>query len=127
MIIMPHHPYFPASLTLSSPSTLLAAMNLSQSASVTLIAYASGCTHSPPCQLPNPLIASACTLVMRNKFSVSERFADSCASCECRCVYDGLAVNEAPRRACKQSGPISRGHRLTSCLFLTTVPLVAML
>lgn len=34
-------------------------------------------THRPPCQLPNPFIASACTLVILNKFSVSDKFLDN--------------------------------------------------
>lgn len=44
-------------------------------------------TYSAPCQLPSPLIASACTLVMRSRFSVSDRLAESCASCECKWLY----------------------------------------
>lgn len=43
-------------------------------------------TYSPPCQLPSPRIASACTLVMRSKFSVSDRLADNCASWELSCA-----------------------------------------
>lgn len=43
-------------------------------------------THNPPCQLPRPLIASACTLVIRNRFSVSDKFAASCSSCQCSCA-----------------------------------------
>lgn len=46
-----------------------------------------GITYSPPCQLPSPRIASAWTLVMRNRFSVSERFDDSWASCELSWAY----------------------------------------
>lgn len=47
-----------------------------------------GKTHNPPCQLPKPRMHSACTLVIRRRFSVSARLADSCASWEWRCVYD---------------------------------------
>lgn len=37
-------------------------------------------THIPACQLPNPLIASACAAVMVIRFSVSARLADNLAS-----------------------------------------------
>lgn len=42
--------------------------------------------YSPPCQLPSPRMHSACTLVIRRRFSVSERLLESCASCECSWV-----------------------------------------
>lgn len=47
--------------------------------------YYSRETYNPPCHPPNPLIHSACTLVMRSKFSRSARLAESCASCAWRC------------------------------------------
>jgi hypothetical protein len=36
--------------------------------------------YKPPCQAPKPLTLSACTLVIRNRFSRSARFAESWAS-----------------------------------------------
>lgn len=96
------------------------------------------CTHSPACQLPRPLIDSACTLVMRSRFSVSDMLADSCASCECRCVWrQGASVGQnsctarergsaslglgllpavAPWRRCRSSSPCSAGSGSASCL-----------
>lgn len=88
-----HFPGCPASLTLSSPSTLLAAINLfivSHCIFQQLAKLFHRETYSPPCQLPSPRIASACTLVMRNKFSVSERLDDNCASCELSCACFGF-------------------------------------
>lgn len=32
-------------------------------------------------------MSCACTAVMRSRFSVSARWAFSCASCACRCAY----------------------------------------
>jgi len=46
-----------------------------------------GVTYIPACQLPNPRIDSAWTLVMRNKFSVSARFVESWASCAWSWAY----------------------------------------
>ncbi|KAL9051614.1 MAG: hypothetical protein Q9162_005920 [Coniocarpon cinnabarinum] len=40
--------------------------------------------NKPPVQPPNDRILSACTAVIRTKFSKSERLAESCASCEWR-------------------------------------------
>lgn len=37
-------------------------------------------TYSPPCQLPKPRMHSAWTLVIRNRFSVSARWAESWAN-----------------------------------------------
>ena len=39
--------------------------------------------YSPPCQLPSPRIHSAWTLVIRRRFSVSARLAESWESCDC--------------------------------------------
>jgi len=68
----------------SSPSTLLAAMNLYRTLALAQLVPGMGRrkkkrerTHSPPCQLPSPRIHSAWTLVMRSRFSVSARLADS--------------------------------------------------
>lgn len=75
------------SLTDSSPRTLLAAMNLHRQGSAGPQAYSQDFlrrgTHSPPCQLPSPRMHSAWTLVIRRRFSVLERLAESWASCEC--------------------------------------------
>lgn len=38
---------------------------------------------------------SACTAMTRTRFSRSERFADSCASCECRWFRCRVFVTEA--------------------------------
>lgn len=43
-------------------------------------------THIPACQLPSPLIASACAAVMVIRLCVSARLADSRASCAFSCV-----------------------------------------
>lgn len=48
---------------------------------------ADGDTHSPACQLPSPRIASAWTLVIRSRFSVSAKLAESWASCEWSWAY----------------------------------------
>ena len=58
----------PALLSSTGSNSLLAAMN------------------RPPHQPPKPRILSACTAVILTKFSVSARFALSCASCEWRCA-----------------------------------------
>ncbi len=57
--------------------------------SLSRVSNAQGCsvrtereTYSPACQLPSPRMASACTLVMRKRFSVSARLAESWASCD---------------------------------------------
>jgi hypothetical protein len=42
-------------------------------------------TYNPPCQAPNPLTLSACTLVIRKRFSRSARLADRDASWAWRC------------------------------------------
>ncbi len=44
-------------------------------------------THPPPHHAPKPRTYSACTAVMPTRFSVSARWAFSCASCACRWVY----------------------------------------
>jgi hypothetical protein len=51
-------------------------------------------THSPPCQAPRPRTDSACTLVMRSRFSRSARLAESCASWawRCDCVWSACAI-----------------------------------
>ena len=65
----------------SSPNTLLAAMNM------------------PPAYPPRPLMLSACTAVMRSRFSMSAMFAVSCASCDCRCdSWRGLLEGAVERR-----------------------------
>lgn len=86
-----YFPGCPASLTLSSPKTLLAAMNLSIKSATLFPTYTTTVhqienTYKPPCQLPSPRIASAWTLVIRSKFSVSDRFDDNCASWEFSCA-----------------------------------------
>jgi len=89
--------------TVSSPNTLLAAINLS-ALSLALDPLLSiphpatpeeesARTHSPPCHPPSPRTHSACTLVMRSRFSRSARLAASCASCACRC--DCASVSES--------------------------------
>jgi hypothetical protein len=42
-------------------------------------------TYNPPCQAPNPLTLSACTLVIRKRFSRSARLAERDASWAWRC------------------------------------------
>lgn len=86
---------FPCPATVSSPRTLLAAMNLYISNTLATGLLCSegevSCnlgdkdTHNPPCHAPRPRTDSACTLVMRSKFSRSARLADNCASCALRC------------------------------------------
>lgn len=103
--LCPHRtPHLATSLTLSSPSTLLAAISLAhrrrqprRPLGLVVNQGFSVSTHSPPCQLPRPLIDPACTLVMRRRFSVSDRLADSCASCECRCVCGPSSAAEGKR------------------------------
>lgn len=45
-------------------------------------------THIAACQLPRPLIASACAAVMVIRLCVSARFADNRASCAFSCVCE---------------------------------------
>src|SRR5690554_5587927 len=66
----------------SSPSTLLDAMSLLRVSSMRGTRRDGRQAYSPACQLPSPRMDSACTLVMRNKFSVSARLAESWASCD---------------------------------------------
>jgi hypothetical protein len=42
-------------------------------------------TYIPPAYPPRPRMPSACTAVMRRRFSISLIFAVNCASCACRC------------------------------------------
>lgn len=58
-------------------------------------------THNPACQLPSPLIASACAAVMVMRLCVSAKLADSRASCEFSCACLSLLVhtNVATTRA----------------------------
>jgi len=97
----PHHLPFPppAPPAVSSPNTLLAAMNLhprqppppsihpSTRKTSTQTNKLEKATHAPAHQPPNPLTYSACTAVMPSRFSMSARWAFSCARCACRCVY----------------------------------------
>lgn len=53
-------------------------------------------THMPPCHAPSPRILSACTLVIRTRFSVSARLADNWASCEWRCVCFFRQLHTSP-------------------------------
>lgn len=50
------------------------------------------CTYNPPAHPPNPLTYSACTAVMRSRFSMSARCAFSRASCAPRCAYCRLRL-----------------------------------
>ena len=54
-------------------------------------------THSPPCHAPKPRTDSACTLVIRKRFSRSARLADSCASCAWRCDCRRVRVDVLAR------------------------------
>lgn len=83
----------PCPAIVSSPKTLLAAMNLSpqKSARSSHPHLQEQKTHSPPCQAPKPRTDSACTLVMRSRFSRSARLAESCASWAWRCDCAWLA------------------------------------
>lgn len=84
--------------------------------------------YSPPCQLPSPRMHSAWTLVMRRRFSVSERLLESCASCECSwvCTKD-ISLTRMhiviEHRCCIVSyqlslleGAARGGHRLPLCV-----------
>lgn len=72
-----------APLTVSSPRTFDAAMNLCQ-CQVYPLPRAIACTHMPPAYPPSPLIPSACTDVIRSRFSRSDMCAVNCASCAWR-------------------------------------------
>lgn len=72
-------------------------------------------TYSPACQLPSPRMASACTLVMRKRFSVSARLAESCASCDWSWAWKS-------KRDIRDSVADTRKSKRTSCLALTAPP-----
>jgi hypothetical protein len=92
-------PSFPPPLTVSSPKTLLAAINLVHLQSAQSIPrYTLHLNHYPvpsskpnlrthiaPLYPPNVRTSCACCAVMRIKLSRSAMLAVSCASCDCRC------------------------------------------
>ena len=67
-------------LSVSSPKTFDAAMNL-QRPSVTCFLVPIGHTYIPPAYPPKPRMLSACTEVMRSRFSMSLTLAVNWASC----------------------------------------------
>lgn len=85
-----HKPIIPTVSILPEPSHVQHqhAPNLSLSVASALKAPACTCcrkyAYIPPAYPPNPRILSACTAVMRSRFSRSDTLAVSCASCECR-------------------------------------------
>lgn len=94
----PSLPVAPApAVAVSSPNTFELAMNLSHALTISQSPNPQSPapsqekeekkTHNPPLQPPNPRTYSACTAVMRTKFSKSANCAFSCASCAERCAY----------------------------------------
>lgn len=98
-LIQSHQPPFPSTPSIpsfsfdpSSPRTLLALMNLHALIKHKLASdlpqrvhtkeerKKKNKTHSPPHHPPKPLRYSACTAVIARRFSVSDRWAASCAS-----------------------------------------------